>query len=82
MSDEYYPTAWAYEQACSALNRHKDELKEAKDIIRTFLANNIAAGPLGLCDEIDNDGEPYQSQDFADLINRASTFLNKDKPNG
>jgi hypothetical protein len=59
MSEESYPTVWAYEQACAALERTKTEngeLKAENDAMRAIIANSPAipciycgAGTMARC---------------------------------
>lgn len=63
------------ESAAAELERLRSELKQAREIIGAFVQTNDEEMPLGLCDQVDNTGEPYQSQHFADLVARARAFL-------
>jgi len=67
--------------AAAELSRLQAEIAEAREIMLAVLADNAQAMPLGLADCIDNTGEPYQSQSFADLMTRARAFL-KEKADG
>jgi hypothetical protein len=48
---------------------------EAEDILRRIVANANEAMPLGPFDCIDNQGEPYQSQAFADALGAGRKYL-------
>lgn len=57
-------------------------LAEARDVIRGLLRGEYESAEPGLCDCVDNDGKPYQSQFLADWIAAAEVTLSTGAPDG
>lgn len=57
-------------------------LAEAREVLRGLLRGEYESAEPGLCDCVDNDGKPYQSQFLADRIAAAEAALTTGAPDG
>ncbi len=70
-----YELMWRATEAANLITTLERQLATAREALRDLLWGEYESAEPGLCDCVDNHGQPYQSQFLADRIAKAEAVL-------